>query len=103
MKMAENSLFAILLRARWWISFAIAAALVLLSFVLLPDTFRLMGIVAGLAVGLSTGGAAILGVLTASASYIAAPAAIRLALLPSGSDAVHRASSRGVRPTARRS
>ena len=48
MKMAENSLFAILLRARWWISFAIAAALVLLSFVLLPDTFRLMGIVAGL-------------------------------------------------------
>ena len=46
--MAENSLFAILLRARWWISFAIAAALVLLSFVLLPATFRLMGIVAGL-------------------------------------------------------
>jgi len=39
-----------------------------------------MGIVAGLAVGLSTGGAAILGVLAASASYIAAPAAVRLAL-----------------------
>jgi restriction system protein len=46
--MAENSLFAILLRARWWISVSIAAALVLLSFVLLPDTFRLIGIVAGL-------------------------------------------------------
>ncbi len=39
-----------------------------------------MGIAAGLAAGLSTGGAAILGVLTASASYIAAPAAVRLAL-----------------------
>ena len=48
MKMAENSLFAVLLRTRWWISLAIAAALVLLSFVLLPDTFRLIGIVAGL-------------------------------------------------------
>jgi restriction system protein len=46
--MAENSLFAILLRARWWISIAIAAGLVLLSFVLLPDTFRLIGVVAGL-------------------------------------------------------
>jgi restriction system protein len=46
--MAENSLFAILLRARWSISLAIAAALVLLSFVLLPDTFRLIGIVAAL-------------------------------------------------------
>ncbi len=39
-----------------------------------------LGILAGLAAGLSTGGAAILGVLTASASYIAAPAAVRLAL-----------------------
>ncbi len=39
-----------------------------------------LGILAGLAAGLSTGGATILGVLTASASYIAAPAAVRLAL-----------------------
>lgn len=39
-----------------------------------------LGIVAGLAAGLSTGGAAMLGVLAASASYIAAPAAVRLAL-----------------------
>ena len=27
--MAENSLFAILMRSRWWISFAICAAVVL--------------------------------------------------------------------------
>lgn len=39
-----------------------------------------LGIAAGLAAGLSTGGAAMLGVLAASASYIAAPAAVRLAL-----------------------
>lgn len=39
-----------------------------------------LGIVGGLAAGMSTGGAAMLGVLTASASYIAAPAAVRLAL-----------------------
>ncbi len=45
-----------------------------------PVVSGTLGIVAGLAVGLSTGGAAILGVLTASASYIAAPAAVRLAL-----------------------
>jgi hypothetical protein len=38
------------------------------------------GIVAGQAVGLSTGGSMVLGVLCASASYIAAPAAVRLAL-----------------------
>lgn len=39
-----------------------------------------VGIASGLAVGLSTGGATVLGVLCASASYIAAPAAVRLAL-----------------------
>ena len=39
-----------------------------------------LGILAGLAAGMSTGGAAMLGVLAASASYIAAPAAVRLAL-----------------------
>lgn len=38
------------------------------------------GIAAGLFAGMSTGGAMVLGVLCASASYIAAPAAVRLAL-----------------------
>lgn len=39
-----------------------------------------LGVAAGVATGMSTGGAAVLGVLAASASYIAAPAAVRLAL-----------------------
>ena len=38
------------------------------------------GVLAGTATGLSAGGAALLGVLCASASYIAAPAAVNLAL-----------------------
>jgi len=38
------------------------------------------GVLAGTAIGMSTAGAAILGVLCASASYIAAPAAVGLAL-----------------------
>ena len=34
--MAENSLFAILMRSRWWISFAICAAVALISFAAFP-------------------------------------------------------------------
>ncbi|MFS4551914.1 restriction endonuclease [Comamonas resistens] len=34
--MAENSLFAVLLRSRWWISFAICAAVVLVSLAVFP-------------------------------------------------------------------
>jgi restriction system protein len=36
LKMAENSLFAILLRSRWWISFLICAAVALLSLAVFP-------------------------------------------------------------------
>lgn len=36
-KMARNSIFAILLRSRWWVSFAIAAALALVGRALLPE------------------------------------------------------------------
>ena len=48
-----------------------------LAFPLLAGT---AGVAAGLLAGMSTGGAMVLGVLCASASYIAAPAAVRLAL-----------------------
>lgn len=48
--------------------------------VVFPVFAGVLGIMGGLASGLSTGGAALLGVLAASASYIAAPAAVRLAL-----------------------
>jgi hypothetical protein len=47
-----------------------------LTAVLLPTVNGSLGVVAGAAAGLSTGGAALLGVLAASASYIAAPAAV---------------------------
>jgi len=43
LKMSENSLFAILLRSSWWISIAIAAALIALSRALLPSDYFLFG------------------------------------------------------------
>lgn len=48
--------------------------------VVMPMIHGGLGIVLGHAVGLSLGGAMLLGVLAASASYIAAPAAMRLSL-----------------------
>ena len=42
-RMAENSLFAILLRSPWWISAAIAAACVSLSLAALPADWRWFG------------------------------------------------------------
>jgi uncharacterized protein len=53
--------------------------LVAFAFVM-PLIGGLLGVAAGTATGLSVGGATVLGVLVASASYIAAPAAVRLAL-----------------------
>lgn len=55
--------------------------LFLLAFALLMPIFQgCLGVLAGSLVGMSLGGATILGVLVASASYIAAPAAVRIAL-----------------------
>lgn len=48
--------------------------------VFFPFVSGTLGIISGYLAGLSLGGAMILGVLCASASYIAAPAAVRLAL-----------------------
>ena len=53
------------------------------------------GVLAGSVVGLSVGGAMVLGVLCASASYIAAPAAVRLAL-PEARPSITLASSLGM-------
>ncbi len=47
-KMAPNSLFAILLRSPWWISFAIAAVFVAASRALLPDAYWIFGALGGL-------------------------------------------------------
>lgn len=41
-RMHENSLFAILLRSRWWISFAVAAGLFLLVRLFIPETYAIM-------------------------------------------------------------
>jgi hypothetical protein len=51
-----------------------------------------MGTTVGTLAGLSVGGATVLGVLVASASYIAAPAAVRLAL-PEANPAFYLTSS----------
>ncbi len=47
-KMNERSLFAILLRSQWWISFAIAGAVAAIAIALLPEAYRTIGAVAGL-------------------------------------------------------
>jgi hypothetical protein len=46
----------------------------------MPVLHGILGVFVGHEIGLSVGGATILGVLAASASYIAAPAAVRIAL-----------------------
>lgn len=46
----------------------------------LPIAFGVLGVALGTVSGLSAGGAAVLGAMAASASYIAAPAAVRVAL-----------------------
>ena len=48
LKMSEKSLFAILLRSPWWWSFLIAAVLVLLARVFLPEAFRAVGMLSAL-------------------------------------------------------
>ena len=46
-KMAPNSLFAVLLRSPWWISFLIFALFVVVAFTLLPAQYRLVGAMGG--------------------------------------------------------
>ncbi len=48
--------------------------------VISPLIFGSLGVIAAHAIGLSIGGSAIFGIMVASASYIAAPAAVRIAL-----------------------
>ena len=46
-KMAEKSLFAILLRSPWWFSFALVALFGLASKALLPDQYVIYGVLGG--------------------------------------------------------
>lgn len=47
-KMAKNSLFAMLLRSPWWMSFAVAAVLALISFAVLSPRHVVFGLMAAL-------------------------------------------------------
>ena len=47
-RMNQNSLFAVLLRSSWWTSFAIAGGVAALAIAVLPEAYRLFGIVTGL-------------------------------------------------------
>lgn len=72
------------------------AGLFLMLFALvMPLVHGMLGIWLGKAAGLSLGGATILGVLAASASYIAAPAAVRITL-PQANPAYYLTTSLGI-------
>jgi len=46
-KMSEKSLFAVLLRSPWWISFVLVAVIALLAGALLPDEYKGVGMLGG--------------------------------------------------------
>lgn len=62
---------------------------------LLPVLNGMLGVLAGAVMGMSAGGAAVLGVMSGSASYIAAPAAVRIAL-PKASPGIYLTMALGV-------
>lgn len=47
LKMAKNSLFAILLRSPWWVSMLLVGAFVLASYAVLPEPYRAFGMMGG--------------------------------------------------------
>jgi hypothetical protein len=57
-----------------------AGVRLLMCGILLPPLLGTLGVIAGLLSGMSPGGSAIFGAMAGSASYIAAPAAVRIAL-----------------------
>ncbi len=68
---------------------------VVLLAIVIPLINGFLGAIAGTAAGLSTGGVAVMATLAGSASYIAAPAAVRIAL-PSASPGLYVTASLGV-------
>ena len=48
LKMSDNSLFAILLRSPWWVSFLVAGAITLAVAALAPERFKMLGAVGAL-------------------------------------------------------
>lgn len=82
---AAARLSEVRLRAPFVVSFGIA----------MPLVFALIGSVAGIGLGLSAGGTMLLATLAASASYIAAPAAVRIAI-PEANPSMSLAAALGV-------
>ena len=72
-----------------------AGVRVVLLAIAIPLINGFLGALAGTAAGLSTGGVAVMATLAGSASYIAAPAAVRIAL-PSASPGLYVTASLGV-------
>jgi restriction system protein len=48
LKMAPNSMFAVLLRSRWWVSFAAAGVMVLLARLILPTAYEVYALFAAI-------------------------------------------------------
>jgi restriction system protein len=48
LKMAENSLFAMLLRSPWWASVGVAVGIALVARIVLPDQYAVVGALSGL-------------------------------------------------------
>ena len=46
--MSEKSLFAVLLRSPWWVSFAVAIAVGVAGYLLLPERFKAVGALSGM-------------------------------------------------------
>ena len=72
-----------------------AGPLVVVLGIVIPLINGFLGALAGTAVGLSTGGVAVMATLAGSASYIAAPAAVRIAL-PQASPGLYVTASLGI-------
>lgn len=70
-------------------------AFLLIFGILMPIIYAMLGVMIGSVVGLSLGGATLLGVLSASASYIAAPAAMRISL-PEANPSLYLTASLGI-------
>jgi hypothetical protein len=74
---------------------ASAGPRVALLAIVIPFLNGVLGALVGAAAGLSTGGVAVMATLAASASYIAAPAAVRIAL-PEASPGIYVTASLGI-------
>jgi restriction system protein len=95
LRMAENSLFAILLRQRWWVSASIALAIGLVAAALLPAEWRVAGALSGFPFAVIAAMAAWRGRHKPSESRVAeVEAALRALAWPAFADVLQQAFQR---------